>query len=294
MEDIELAIHGDDVVTRNSRHSYFKANFGGGFYIKGLIAHLMAIPLSHGTFVFTRQSIKLTATALDDQVITALNLDTSTFPYVFDNGEDGDRDIVMTISLKDLSGALSQITKSSGVILEKERGKDLLHVILTDSVSTMPLQSKSTIKFIREESESIHDLDYDHSPGCYVKTSVIAKMFNTFNKNKVKRVECYGSQNGIKFVAHNDLATNRVQQSFGDFDDDDESPYNMTALKPAVVKSMVKITALNGDGEVRIFYSPDLPHKFQIPVGNYGIIDIFISDMRTDEEIDEETALAEV
>lgn len=292
MEDIELAIHGDDVGNRNSRNSYFKVNFGGGSYIKGLIAHLSSIPIHQGTFVFTPTNIHLTATVFDDQVANVLNLDTSTFPYIFEN--DNNDDIIMTISLKDLASALSQITKASGVILEKERGKDQLHVILTDSGSTMPLQSRSTIKFIREDPDQLHDLDYAQSPGCYVKTSVLAKMFNTLNKNKSKRVECYGSKAGIKFVSRNDLATNRVQQSYGEFDEKDETSHNMIALKSSAIKSMIKITSLNGDGEVRIFYSPGLPYKFTIPVGNYGTIDIFVSDMRTDDEIEEENALDEL
>lgn len=292
MEDIELAIHGDEVGDRNGRNSYFKANFGGGSYIKGLIAHLSSIPLYQATFIFTPTGIRLTATSFDEQMANVLNLDGSTFPYIFEN--DDDKDIIMTISLKDLTGALAQITKASGVILEKERGKDQLHVILTDSSSTMPLQSRSTIKFIREEPDVIERFEYTPSPGCYVKTSVLAKMFNTLNKNKSKRVECYGSRFGIKFVSHNDLATNQVQQSYGDFDPDDHNSYNMTALKSSAIKSMIKITALNGDGEVRIFYSPNLPHKFTVPVGNYGTVDIFLSDMRTDEEVEEENALSEM
>lgn len=105
MEDIELAIHGDTIISRNSSDSYFRANFGGGSYIKGLITHLASVT-PQGTFTFTKTSIRLVTCVLDSQAAMFLDLDTVNFPYEFR----GTEPVVVTISLKDLSNALSSIS----------------------------------------------------------------------------------------------------------------------------------------------------------------------------------------
>ena len=290
MENIEFDLLGDSVIKRNGKDSYFKAKFGGGFYIKGLISHLSSVK-TQATFIFTEDSIQLTTSLLDNQAVKHLHLDASMFPYEFK----GKNPILMTISLKDFNNALSAISKSSGLILEKEEGKDILHVTPTDSSTGTPMSSKSSIKFTREEiDEVLVDLEYDRSPSCYIKTNVFSQMFNSFIKNKITRVECYGSKSGIKFIGVNTLATSTLEHTFGQFDSNDEDIDNMLAIRPDVIKTLTKLAPLNNGGEIRVFYRNENPHKFVVPIGFYGVMDIFIYDMRSEEEINEEIKLAKL
>lgn len=291
MEDIELAIHGDTIVDRNSADSYFRANFGGGSYIKGLVAQLSLFS-NTATFVFEEESITLISDYFNSDILVYLDLDTSTFPYEFSSTDS----IVVTISLKDLNNALSSISKSSGVILEKTVGKDILNVIPTEAVSGMPLTSRSNIRFTPQRTRcqlDIESYEYTNSPTCAIKTNKLSQMFSNFCKNKVGRVECFTSPSGIKFEGNNTLATNTIQHVFGNFDSEFDTLPNMIAIRTDVCKSLTKLGSLNNDGEVRIFHSSTHPHLFVVPVSNYGTFNIYIADMRTQEAIDQEFDMLE-
>lgn len=291
MEDIELAIHGDSIVDRNASDSYFKANFSGGSYIKGLIAQLSLLS-NTATFVFTPDNIRLISDYFNSNILIDLNLDSSTFPYEFS----GTEPVTVTISLKDLNNSLSSISKSSGVILEKTKGKDVLNVIPTEAVTGLPLTSRSNIRFTPDRSTCSVDLSmfkYPRSPCCAIKTNKFSHMFSSFSKNKVSRVECFVSPLGIKFSGNNDLATSNIQHVFGEFDESYDHLDHMIVMRTDVCKSLTKLGTLNNDGEVRVFHDSDNPHLFVIPVSNYGTFNIYVGDMRTPEAIDQEYDMLE-
>lgn len=288
MEDIELEIHGDSIIDRNAPDSYFKASFGGGSYIKGLVAQLCLMG-SHATFRFNPEGIRLVISMFDEAIVGSLWLDSSTYPYEFT----GTDDVLAYISLKDLNNALSSISKSSGVILEKQKGKDMLNIIPTEAASGIPLTSRSTIRFTVEPFDDITKMEYPRSPVCYVKSNKFSQMFSGFSKNKVARVECYMGNSGIKFMGNNDLATNNIEHVYGDFDESFETLDNLLVIRTDMCKSLTKLGALNSDSEVRVFQSPENPHLFVVPVSTYGSLDLYISDCRTEEAIEYEYELAE-
>lgn len=244
---------------------------------------------SHGTFKFDPDGIKLIMHLFSDTMTLDLTLDSSRFPYEFH----GTEPVIATISLKDLNNALSSISKSSGVIFEKQLGKDVMNVVPTEAVSGIPLTSRSTIRFTPDKFSDIIDIPYSRSPSCYIKSNKFSQMFSNFSKNKVSRVECYMSPSGIKFAGNNNLATSSIEHVFGEFDEAYHHLEYMIALRTDVCKTLTKLGSLNSDGEVRVFYDPDNPHLFVVPVSTYGTLDIYIVDSRSEDAIEQEYEFSE-